>query len=81
MISFCSSTQHWLCKSVCNPSSSSQRSAVSSANSGGEVAPKRNFSSLGRWGLDFNVRLETLHTFPEFEALGSEPILTASGLG
>lgn len=51
MISFCSSTQHWLCKSVCNPSSSSQRSAVSSANSGGEVAPKRNFSSLedGGW--------------------------------
>lgn len=50
MISFCSSAQRWLCKSVWNPSSSSQRSAVSSASSVREVDPWRNFSSLGRWG-------------------------------
>lgn len=37
MISFCSSTRHWLCKSVWNPSSSSPRSAVSPASSDGEV--------------------------------------------
>lgn len=84
MISFCSSTQQWLCKSVWNPSSSSPRSAVSPASSDGEVDLWGNFICLGRWGrvgLGFSGRLETISSGPEFGALGSEPELAASGLG
>lgn len=34
-----------------------------------------------RVGLDFNGRVETISSGPEFGALGSEPVLAASGLG
>lgn len=36
---------------------------------------------MGRVGLDFNSRVETISSGPEFGALGSEPVLAASGLG
>lgn len=83
MISFCSSTQHWLCKSVWNSIFSPQRSAVSPASSDGEVDLWRNFIPLGRWGesgTGFQWQGGTISSGPEFGALGSEPVLAASGL-